>query len=85
MILSVKEIADTIGCRSASYRMISTLLTDSRSLCIPDETLFFALRTNVNDGHRYVAELYRRGVIAFVVESVPEIMGDVADAEFLVV
>ena len=85
MILSVKEIADTIGCRSASYRMISTLLTDSRSLCIPDETLFFALRTNVNDGHRYVAELYRRGVRAFVVESVPEIMGDVADAEFLVV
>ena len=84
MILSVKEIADAIGCASTSERMISTLLTDSRSLCRPDETLFFAIKTDVNDGHRYVAELYRRGVRAFVVEKIPDIMTEVCDADFIV-
>ena len=47
---------------------ISWLLTDSRSLCFPEETLFFALRSGRNDGHNYIHELYRRGVRNFVVE-----------------
>ncbi|KUL08594.1 MAG: Alanine racemase, partial [Proteiniphilum sp. 51_7] len=46
---------------------ISLLLTDSRRLTDPDATLFFALETRSNDGHRYVAELYREGVRNFVV------------------
>ncbi|WP_449303874.1 bifunctional UDP-N-acetylmuramoyl-tripeptide:D-alanyl-D-alanine ligase/alanine racemase [Prevotella aurantiaca] len=51
---------------------ISFLLTDSRSLCFPEETLFFALRSDRNNGHHYIPELYRRGVRNFVVESVPK-------------
>ena len=51
---------------------ISFVLTDSRSLCFPEETLFFALRSKRNDGHHYIPELYRRGVRCFVVEAVPE-------------
>jgi len=51
---------------------VGFLLTDSRSLCFPEETLFFALKSERNDGHRYIDDLYRRGVRNFVVEKVPE-------------
>lgn len=51
---------------------INWLLIDSRSLCFPEETLFFAIRTARNDGHRYIEELYRRGVRNFVVEYIPQ-------------
>lgn len=47
---------------------IERLLTDSRSLCFPESTLFFAIRTECGDGHKYVRDLYDRGVHAFVVE-----------------
>lgn len=51
---------------------IAFLLTDSRSLCFPEETLFFALKSERNDGFRYIPELYRRGVRNFVVSAVPD-------------
>ena len=50
-------------------RKINWLLTDSRSLCFPKETLFFALKTKQNNGHKYIEELYGRGVTNFVVEN----------------
>ena len=63
---------------------ISFVLTDSRSLCFPEETLFFALRSNRNDGHNYISELYRRGVRCFVVEEVPARAAELfGDANFL--
>lgn len=46
---------------------ITRLLTDSRSLSFPEDTLFFALVTKHGDGHDYVGELYERGVRSFVV------------------
>lgn len=51
---------------------IDWLLTDSRSLCFPESSLFFAIRTAVGDGHSYIRDLYDRGVRAFVVEDIPE-------------
>lgn len=66
---------------------ITWLLTDSRSLCFPEETLFFALKSNRNDGHRYISELYVRGVRHFVVSTRPaeEQLEAMRDAAFLVV
>jgi len=64
--------AHRYGCHNGSVRWI---LTDSRSLCFPEETLFFAIKSGRNDGHRYIADLYRRGVRCFVVEDVPEDYG----------
>lgn len=64
---------------------ISWLLTDSRSLCFPEETLFFAIKTKRNDGHRYISELYKNGVRNFVVSELPDDMPNCADANFLVV
>lgn len=45
----------------------TVLLTDSRSLSDPENSLFFALITPMDDGHRYIRELYQRGVRRFVV------------------
>lgn len=47
---------------------ISTLLTDSRELMFPAESMFFALRTASADGHDFIPELYARGVRHFVVD-----------------
>ena len=51
---------------------VEWLLTDSRSLCFPETTLFFAIRTERGDGHRYIQDLYSRGVRAFVVSALQE-------------
>jgi alanine racemase len=72
--------AERIG---ASPAHIEWMLTDSRSLCFPDETLFFALKTKRNDGHRYIPELYERGVRNFVVSDLPPEGERPADANFL--
>lgn len=51
---------------------VEWILTDSRSLCFPETTMFFALRTERGDGHRYVRDLYERGVRVFVVSSLQD-------------
>ena len=66
-----------------SDRVINWLLTDSRSLSFPEDTLFFAIHTTRNDGHHYIPDLYKRGTRAFVVEKLPEDIGNYADASFL--
>lgn len=74
MNYSIEKITTLIGARryGDSPASISFLLTDSRSLCFPEETLFFAIRSERNDGHRYIPSLYSRGVRNFVVEDVPD-------------
>lgn len=64
---------------------VSLLLTDSRSLSFPEETLFFALKTKQNDGHKYVTELYHKGVRNFVISQRLPIFDSLSDANFLVV
>jgi len=80
---SIDEIAQVIGAerKGMAEAKINWLLIDSRSLCFPEETLFFALKTEKNDGHKYVEELYKRGVRNFVVEQA--VIG--LEANFLVV
>lgn len=48
---------------------IKNILFDSRLLVEPDNTLFFALSGERDDGHGYVDELYLKGVRAFVVNN----------------
>ena len=70
MEYTIEKITTLIGARriGKADARIGWLLTDSRSLCFPEETLFFALKSPRNDGHRYIDDLYRRGVRNFVVE-----------------
>ncbi|MCY7352852.1 MAG: bifunctional UDP-N-acetylmuramoyl-tripeptide:D-alanyl-D-alanine ligase/alanine racemase [Cytophagaceae bacterium] len=44
------------------------LLTDSRQLTAPGESVFFAIKGLHHDGHRFIAELYQKGVRQFVIE-----------------
>lgn len=71
MQYKISDIAKVISAeRIGKVEMtINWLLIDSRSLCFPEETLFFALKTQKNDGHRYIEELYRRGVRNFVIDN----------------
>ena len=71
MKYSIEKVATLIGARryGNSEGQIRWLLTDSRSLCFPEETLFFALSSARNDGHKYISDLYRRGVRNFVIEN----------------
>ena len=94
MTYTIEKVTTLIGARryGDTEATIGWLLTDSRSLCFPEQTLFFALRTKRNDGHKYIEELYRRGVRNFVVESASysskessSCWGSLEGANFLVV
>ncbi len=84
---SIDKIASLIGARKygEGSAIVDWLLTDSRSLAFPEVTLFFALRTRLGDGHRYIAPLYKRGVRSFVVEHLPADYANYPGAHFLVV
>ncbi|HIX85273.1 MAG TPA: bifunctional UDP-N-acetylmuramoyl-tripeptide:D-alanyl-D-alanine ligase/alanine racemase [Candidatus Parabacteroides intestinigallinarum] len=87
MEYAIKDIARIIGAQADRLNddKISLLLTDSRRLSFPEESLFFALRTKTNDGHKYIGELYKLRVRNFVVsEMLPE-FERMTDANFLLV
>ncbi len=48
---------------------VVNLLTDSRRPQCPENTLFFAIKSEKNDGHRFIDELIERGVKQFVVSN----------------
>lgn len=66
---------------------INYLLTDSRQLgAYPEQTLFFALHTDKNDGANYIPDLYIKGVRAFVVtEEQYMVQGTKHDAQWIIV
>lgn len=70
MEYSIKDITNILGCDQVPFEElnISLLLSDSRSLKSPAETLFFAIKSKSNDGHRFIEELYKKGVRNFVIE-----------------
>ena len=86
MNYTIEEVTTLIGAHryGTAEASIGFLLTDSRSLCFAEETLFFALTTSRNDGHRYIADLHRRGVRNFVVQHLPaDYATTYADSNFL--
>ena len=86
MTYTIEKITTRIGAHHYGENAadVAFILTDSRSLCFPEETLFFALQTNRNDGHKYIPELYQRGVRNFVVTDVPADRAETyPDANFL--
>ena len=86
MTYTIEKVTTLIGAHrfGNADANIGFLLTDSRSLCFAEETLFFALKSGRGDGHNYISDLYRRGVRNFVVEHVPlDYATTYADANFL--
>lgn len=87
MQYTVEQIAEILKasakCADGNSK-ITRLLTDSRSLSFPEDTLFFAIVTKHGDGHNYIHELYERGVRSFVV-SRAECSNELPDANFIIV
>lgn len=87
MEYAIKEIARVIGAKTNQLLddTVSLLLTDSRRLSFPEKSLFFALKTKTNDGHRYIQELYKLRVRNFVVSDMLPEFESMKDANFLIV
>ncbi|MDE7125228.1 MAG: bifunctional UDP-N-acetylmuramoyl-tripeptide:D-alanyl-D-alanine ligase/alanine racemase, partial [Muribaculaceae bacterium] len=86
MIYKLSTFAKVLGVEIPADKAgwgINILLTDSRDLVDPARSMFFAIRTNGNDGHRYIGDLYERGVKVFVVRDVPADMADCQDVVFI--
>lgn len=47
------------------------LLIDSRKLIFPAQSIFFAIKGRLTDGHHFIAELYQQGVRHFVLSEAP--------------
>ena len=70
-MLSISEIKKIIAAKASAVATpnasISELCFDSRKIYLPKETLFFAIKTELNDGHLFIEELIARGVQNFII------------------
>lgn len=81
----IKE-SSTSSDETVGRNIIENLLTDSRNLIYPQNTLFFAIKTpGGNDGHKFLYSLYEKGVRNFVVEYIPEKIKEIKDINIIVV
>ena len=68
---TIKRIASIVGGQVIGNQsdtiIIKDILFDSRLLVDAENTLFFALSGDRNDGHKYINDLYEKGVKTFVV------------------
>ena len=55
--IALKIEGQLLGNGSSSIRY---LVTDSRNLLSPDDSLFFALRGDRHDGHKFIPELFQK-------------------------
>ena len=89
-ILSVRQIATVLGgeLRFKGFNpelFISSISIDSRTIFDTESSLFFALKSERNDGHRYIADLVHMGVRAFVVSDYPEELRKLENCCFIIV
>src|SRR5690554_5622539 len=84
MSYSIRNISSVLGLPAPEHpARVTRLLTDSRRLSDPPETLFFALTTKNNDAHLFVPDLYEAGVRNFVVSKILPEWSDFSGSNFL--
>lgn len=74
-----------VGGKLQGNRTIKDILIDSRQLITAENSLFFALISSRNNGHKYIYELYEKGLRAFVVSQIPASKNQMPDASFILV
>jgi alanine racemase len=80
----VSEIGEITGkALIKSNDIIRLLLTDSRRLISPSDTIFFALEGENHNGHDYINELYAKGVRSFVVSETFKLPDELSDANYI--
>ncbi|MBP5455016.1 MAG: bifunctional UDP-N-acetylmuramoyl-tripeptide:D-alanyl-D-alanine ligase/alanine racemase [Paludibacteraceae bacterium] len=82
---TIKQIAEMVGGKFQGNcaAEINRLLTDSRALSFPEDTLFIALKSNRNDGHKFIGTLYKKGVRSFLVNKVLPEFQNLEGANFI--
>ncbi|MBL0137563.1 MAG: bifunctional UDP-N-acetylmuramoyl-tripeptide:D-alanyl-D-alanine ligase/alanine racemase [Bacteroidetes bacterium] len=75
-VYSIEQIAEIVGGKLVindpdDHRIVD-LLTDSRKIIHPETSLFFAIKGERHDGHRFIPELIVQGVRNFIVSDYPE-------------
>ena len=88
-IYNGNELTDILGARiispDVSRIAVKDILIDSRRLITPEQCMFFALVSKRNDGHKYIPELYRKGLRFFVVSTLPNETVNMKEGHFFVV
>lgn len=82
IITAVNPLDAQVGAPSCD---VAELAVDSRKVAAPAQTLFFAIETDKNDGHKYVAPLHGIGVRNFVVTKMTEEFEGLPESNFLIV
>lgn len=75
MSYSIQTICSVVsGKMIAQYSddRIDNLAYDSRRIQQPETSLFFALKTEHNDGHKFLTGAYKKGIRNFIVSEEPE-------------
>jgi alanine racemase len=84
---TISEIAKVIKGDTILFPLpdmpVKHLVIDSRKLISPENSVFFALVTKRNNGHKYIDELYEKGVRNFIVSEIPANHGKYKDANFI--
>jgi alanine racemase len=64
---------------------VGSLYYDTRSITLPENSLFIAIKSTSGDGHRFIPDAYTKGVRYFLVEKIGEKYEKLAGAVFIVV
>jgi len=64
---------------------VRQLLIDSRKLTVAETSLFFAIKGERHDAHRFIPELYAKGLRNFAVTALPQSLYELPEANFIVV
>jgi alanine racemase len=85
--ISVSQISKIVGGElfACNNLAITTVSIDSRTVYDPESCIFFALKTERNDGHRYIKDLIQKGVRAFVVSEIIADLKEHNGLDFIVV
>ena len=79
---AISSLLEVSATGSNALSGLSSLLIDSRKLSDPASSIFFAIHGERHDGHRYLHDLYQKGVRAFVVEELPADLGPYSEGIF---
>ncbi|PLX02346.1 MAG: bifunctional UDP-N-acetylmuramoyl-tripeptide:D-alanyl-D-alanine ligase/alanine racemase [Marinilabiliales bacterium] len=77
--------AEIVSSEAVESLKIKDILIDSRRLINPANCLFFALISKRNNGHKYINELYNKGLHYFVISNKEYIKSEFTQAVFFVV
>ena len=63
---------------------VNDIITDSRHVSIGAGNAFFAIRGKNHDGHKFISNLYNKGIRTFVVEEIPGNKDEFPEAVFII-